>query len=163
MTLQIRRFREGDESALWRVYFSAVHRIAVRDYTQAQIDAWAPVDPDTAAWTERIRRIDPFVAERDGEIVGYADLQPSGYIDHFFVSGMHPREGIGTLLMRRLHEEAARLGVTGMSADVSRTAQPFFARHGFRIVEQRQPVRRGVVIPNALMHKALETTVPQTP
>ena len=31
----------------------------------------------------------PLVAEEDGRVVGYADLQASGYIDHFFVSGKH--------------------------------------------------------------------------
>lgn len=38
-----------------------------------------------------------------------------------------------------------------LSSDVSLTAQPFFARFGFEIVEQRCPVIRGVAIPNALM------------
>jgi hypothetical protein len=35
--------------------------------------------------------IRPFVAEDEGHIVGYADIQPSGYIDHFFVAGGHAR------------------------------------------------------------------------
>ncbi|WP_345539049.1 GNAT family N-acetyltransferase [Variovorax defluvii] len=163
MTPHIRPFRHGDESTLWQVYFSAIHQIAVRDYAPEQIDAWAPAEVDPDAWAERIRRIDPFVAEQDGEILGYADLQPDGHIDHFFVSGAHPRQGVGTLLMRRLHEQAASLGVAEMSADVSRTAQPFFARHGFLVVEQRLPVRRGVVIPNALMRKTLGSGTPRKP
>lgn len=153
--MQLRRFRPGDEAALHRVHFSAVHVTAARDYTPEQLEAWASSAPDTAAWARRIQGINPFVVEIDGIIAGYADVQPTGYIDHFFVSADYPRQGVGRLLMDRIHDEAARLGLNTLTSDVSRTAQPFFERFGFRVIEQRQPVRHGVTIPNALMRKDL--------
>ncbi|WP_233237238.1 GNAT family N-acetyltransferase [Bordetella sp. LUAb4] len=154
--MRIRRFRLGDEPALFQVFHSSIHLVAARDYTAEQIEAWAPADLDQDIWRERMRTIRPFVAElASGGIVGYADVQESGYIDHFFVSGHHPRRGIGQALMARIHEEAARLGLTELTSDVSRSAQPFYAHHGFEIVELRYPERRGVVIPNALMRKRL--------
>jgi len=103
--------------------------------------------------------LDPFVAVEENEIVGYADIQKSGYIDHFYVSGYHPRRGIGTRLMRKLHEEALHLGATELTSDVSRTAQPFFARFGFEVVEYKAKAIRGVIVPNALMRKALGIAV----
>lgn len=51
--------------------------------------------------------------------------------------------GIGRALMQEIHAKAARLKLRELSADVSRTAQPFFGRFGFAIVEQRWPVVRG--------------------
>ncbi|MNT95242.1 hypothetical protein D3C72_2370850 [compost metagenome] len=57
--------------------------------------------------------------------------------------------------MARLHEEVQALGLSEMTADVSLTAQPFFAHHGFGLVERREVVRDGVQIPNALMRKLL--------
>jgi putative acetyltransferase len=151
--LHIRRHQEGEESTLFEVYYSAVHLIASRDYTPAQIQAWAPRDLDPGLWERKIREIKPFVAELDGQIVGYADLQSSGYIDHFFVSGNHPRRGIGAMLIKRLINEATVLAMPEMTADVSRTAQPFFEKFGFEVVERRFPVVRGVEIPNALMRR----------
>jgi putative acetyltransferase len=110
---------------------------------------------DAEAWGEKIRSLHPFVAELDGDIAGYADLQPSGYIDHFFVSGENPRRGVGNALMAKLHESAQRQGIPVLTADVSLTAEPFFARHGFVVVERNLPIRRGVVLQNALMRKHL--------
>lgn len=150
-SIHIRRYKEGEETILFDIYYSAIHLVASRDYTVEQIQAWAPQELNAARWRERIRGINPFVAELDRELVGYADVQSDGYIDHFFVSGRHPRKGIGTQLMKRIFEEAATLGVASLSSDVSRTAQPFFAKFGFVVVEQRRPVIRDVVIPNALM------------
>uniref|UniRef100_UPI0035AE8577 GNAT family N-acetyltransferase n=1 Tax=Hylemonella sp. TaxID=2066020 RepID=UPI0035AE8577 len=154
--MEIRRFRFGDEVTLFGVFFTAVHEVAARDYSPEQIDAWAPVDLDLEEWIDRIRRNRPFVAELDDEIVGYADIQPSGYIDQFFVSGSHPRRGVGTMLMARLHQEAISLGLKELTSDVSKTAEPFFLRHGFQVVERRFPVRRGVMLENALMCKKLK-------
>jgi putative acetyltransferase len=151
--MRIRRFEPGEEPALFDIYHSAIHLIASRDYTEEQINAWAPVVLDEELWVRRIRGINPFVAELEGALVGYADVQESGYIDHFFVSGRHPRRGIGRSLMEVLQSEAMRLGVTELTSDVSRTAQPFFARFGFQIIEQRVPVVRGIELPNARMRK----------
>lgn len=149
----VRRFRTGDEAALHAVHHAAIHRIASRDYTPEQLNAWSSSDHDALAWARRMQDIRPFVAELAGAIVGYADVQPSGHIDHFFVSPDFARQGVGSLLMQQIHEEAARQGIAELTSDVSLTAQPFFARSGFEIAEQRFPVRAGVTIPNALMRK----------
>lgn len=153
--MNIRRFKIGDEPALFGIYHSAIHMVASQHYSHEQVMAWAPDKLDADLWRDRMRGIDPFVVEADGEPIGYADVQANGYIDHFFVSGRHQRLGIGAMLMQRIHDEAALLGVHELTADVSRTAEPFFARYGFTVVERRQPERRGVVIPNALMRKNL--------
>ena len=57
--------------------------------------------------------------------------------------------------MDAIHDQATRLGVRELTSDVSRTAQPFFEKFGFRIVEYRFPEIRGVIIPNARMRKQL--------
>lgn len=150
-TVLIRRYREGEEPALFDVYYSAIHLVASRDYTSQQIEAWAPRDLNALLWERRIQGINPFVAELDGTVLAYADVQASGYIDHFFVSGTHPRRGLGTMLMTRILEEAARLELRELTSDVSRTAQGFFERFGFGVVEQRNPVLNGITIPNVLM------------
>ncbi len=153
--MKIRRFTHGDEAALFRVYFSAIHKIASRDYTQEQIDAWAPIGMDQKRWAQRIQGIRPFVVELHGEVVGYGDIQANGYIDHFFVSGRHPRQGIGALLMSRIHDEAAALRPKEMTSNVSLTAQPFFEHYGFQVIERRNVELGGVMLPNALMRKIL--------
>lgn len=154
--IDIREFKIGDEASLFNIFLSAVHEIASRDYTAEQIQAWAPDDISPELWADHIRALRPFVAIIDGDIVGYADIQPNGYIDHFFVSGRHARRGIGTKLMIRIHESAKAQGICELTADVSNTAEPFFASHGFQVEERRFPIRRGVTLQNALMRKKLQ-------
>jgi putative acetyltransferase len=151
----VRNFKVGDEAALHQVFLSAIHGIAINDYTLEQVEAWAPRNLDPVLWADRMRGIAPFVAELDGNPIGYADLQVSGYIDHFFVSVPFAGQKVGSKLMHRIHEEATIKGIRLLTPDVSRTAQPFFKHWGFEVIEERRPVMRGVVIPNALMKKEL--------
>lgn len=153
--MKIRRFRNGDEISLFSVFLSSVYTLASHYYTHEQIVAWAPSDIDPDHWTNRMRGLRPFVVEVDGEIAGYADVQPNGYIDHFYVSGAYPRQGVGTLLMDRIHEEARERGMAELTSNVSKAAEAFFLRHGFHVVERGFPVCRGVTLQNALMRKYL--------
>jgi putative acetyltransferase len=146
---------------LWAVFHSAIHDLASKDYSPEQIDAWAPDVFDDAVWANRMRGIRPFIAERDGKIVAYADLQASGYIDHFFVSGPCAGQGVGGMLMRHIHAAAEVQGNATLTSDVSLTAQPFYRRFGFVVVERRLPVIRGVALPNALMRKTLMSDLPR--
>ena len=153
--IELREFRPGDAPALRDVFVSAIHGVAIRDYTPQQVDAWAPREHDVADWAEHMHDLAPFVAERDGRIVGYADVQPDGYIDHFFVSAAAGGQGVGGALMRRLLARAHERGLAELTSHVSLTAQPFFAHFGFEIVQQRVVQVRGVELRNAAMRKTL--------
>src|SRR5690606_35285308 len=102
----IREFIPGEEAILRDVFMSSVHHLAQGYYTTEQISAWAPATYDRERWREKIATIRPFVAVVDTQIAGYADLQASGYIDHFFVSGDFARRGVGSALMRHVHSVA---------------------------------------------------------
>jgi putative acetyltransferase len=153
--ITLRGFQAGDEPALRAVFASAIHGTARRDYSQLQVDAWAPRDHDPAAWASRMQGIAPFVAVIDGVVVGYADVQPGGYIDHFYVAAAAGGQGVGGALMRRILARAEELGLAELISHVSLTAQPFFAHFGFEIVEHRVVDVRGVEMRNAAMRKAL--------
>lgn len=155
-TVLVRRVRQGEEAALFEVYYSAIHLVASRDYSPEQIAAWAPREIDASLWGNRIRSINPFVVELGGELAAYADLQENGYIDHFFVSGLYPGRGLGSMLMRRILDEAKSLGLAELTSNVSRTAEGFFEKFGFTVIERRRPEVRGVEIPNALMRRRPE-------
>ena len=108
-----------------------------------------------AKWKARIRTNNPWVAEVDGALAGFADLQANGYIDQFFVAPAHAGQGVGSALMRHLQQVATSQGITRLYAHVSLTAQPFFAHHGFLIEEERLSTICGVGLHNALMSKHL--------
>lgn len=161
--LRIRAFQPDDVDALIGVFQSAVHETAARDYDAAQRAAWAPAAPDRAAWQARLQRNQPFVALWQGEIAGFADLQADGLIDQFFVASTHGGRGIAQALMDHVLREAEARGLPALHAEVSLSAEGFFARNGFAVLARHAPVRAGVALPNASMRRALGAAAAYNP
>lgn len=153
----IRDFMQGEEAALRRVFMSSIHELARGFYTQAQLEAWAPSHYDRGKWADRISALRPFVATIDGQVAGYADLQPSGHIDHFFVSPQFARRGVGSALMQHVCDAATRRGIPQLSARVSLAAEAFFSRQGFSVVRRQSAAANGVSMDNALMTRRVAT------
>lgn len=155
--MHIRPFLPGDEAALRAVFHASVHQLAHPHYSAAQLRAWAPADYDAAQWAERLRANRPWVVELDGRIAGFADLQPSGCIDQFFVAGDCAGRGVGRALMAQIHSAAGQAGMVRLWAHVSLSAEPFFSRSGFVVEARQQVALRGQVLANARMGKALSS------
>lgn len=155
-TPRIRKIRPGEEPELWQLFFHTIRNVNLRDYSEAQVRAWAPDDVDPEFWRQKIVDIDPFVCELEGRIAGYADLQGNGYIDHFFVHHEHQGQGVGKALLGHIEAEARRRAIPWLWAQVSITARPFFESRGFQVEQQQSLPMRDQVLTNFVMHKALE-------
>ena len=151
--LTIRKYQHGDEYELRKIFFNTIRRINITDYSQSQVQAWAPDNYDEAAWFERVKSINPFVAVIDDEIVGYADVQDDGYIDQFFCHWLHQGKGIGKALMQTLDEAGKKKGVSRFYSHVSITAKPFFEHFGFNEVIEQQIKIRGQALTNFVMER----------
>jgi len=155
--VEIRRYRLGEESAVWTVYFAATRESIARDYHPDLIERWAPHDKDLKGWVNRLAQKNPFVAISDGQIVGLAEIDGDGFIDYFYV---HPRwqgKGVGKALLATVECEAAKSGARAIFADVSVTAKSFFLSQGFCITEAKSNVILGHPAPNFRMEKRLSS------
>jgi len=118
----IRKFLEGEEQQLMDIFSSSIRENAKLYYNEDQLKAWAPIEMDKNKWDERIRSINPYIIEDAGEILGYADLQVTGYIDHFFVKGGQANRGVGSQLMNYILLQAKESNLNELTADVSLAA-----------------------------------------
>lgn len=153
--LTIRRFQNGDESALREIFFNTIHNVNIKDYSERQVQAWAPVDYDQAAWNNRISSINPFVALLGDQIVGYADVQDDGYIDHFFCHNEYQGQGIGKALINEIFRTAEQKCLDRLYSHASITAKPFFEHFGFKEVKEQEVHIRGQILTNFVLEKLL--------
>lgn len=153
----IRDYAHGDAAELASLFYETVHSVNLRDYSAEQVQAWAPEIPDPEIWHRRMIERCTLVAEQDGELLAFAELEPNGHLDMFFCRGNVVGRGVGGWLYQAVEAKAADLGLARVFAEVSITARPFFARHGFGVVEQQTVLRRGVSMTNFQMEKQLVT------
>ena len=147
----VRAFNRADIRPLWRLKHDTIHSVNSQHYSASQVTAWSPNEYNELAWTERVTKIAPFVAEIDKVIVGFADLQADGYIDHFYCHAEYQGAGVGKALMTAIFNKAKKLHITSLYAEVSITAKPFFTHFGFVEQNEQSVDVRGQVIKNFVM------------
>lgn len=149
MKIKIKPYQPQNAEKLHEIFYTSVHRVAATYYTEKQLEAWAPDSYELEQWQNKMDSLKPFIAYIDEEIVGYADLQDDGYIDHFFVA--KPRYGIGSALMNKILEVANTKSINKLWSHVSLSAEEFFKNHQFEIIERREVIVKGVLLHNAMM------------
>ena len=90
------------------------------------------------------------MAEETGVIIGFGDIDQSGYLDRLFVDKDHQGRGVATALCDAL-EAAVR--AEHYTTHASITARPFFEKRGYHVVRQQRVERQGVSLTNFVMEK----------
>lgn len=153
--MEIRRYRRGEEEALWTLFYETVHMVNRADYSVAQLQAWAPAEHEATQWRERLAMTEPFVAEVEGRLVGFAELRSDDWIDCFYCHKDWQGRGVGSALLAVIEDDAKRRGVVCLRVAASITAKPFFERKGFAVDAEQRVARRGETFTNYAMSKAL--------
>ena len=145
----IREYRSSDCRETAELFYDTVHTVCAADYTPAQLDARAPRGRDLAAWNESLLAHRSIVAVDRGEIVGFGDIDGTGYLDRLFVSSHRQGEGIGSAICREL--EGSAPGSVSVRASI--TARPFFEKRGYAVVRREDVSRLGQLLTSYIMKK----------
>lgn len=151
--IKIRNFDINDVAITWDVKFNTIRNINIQHYTLEQTKVWAPEHYDMNLWHKRIIVMNPFIAELDGKVVGFADLQCDGYIDHFFCHEEYQGMGVGRALMNHIFRVGRTKGILRFYSQVSITARPFYEYFGFHVVKEQQVAIENENLTNFVMEK----------
>ena len=153
--MNLRRYRTEDLPALARLFGETVRRVNIRDYTPAQAEAWAAGEADLLTRGDWFRRLYTLVAETDGQIAGYGNVDAAGYLDHLFARWDCQGQGVATAICDALEARCRDLGLEAVTVHASKTALPFFLHRGYRVEREQQVSRRGQTLTNYAMRKTL--------
>lgn len=153
--IRLRPYQPEDLPAVLALFRETVHRVASRDYTPEQREAWAPAQPDLPRWEDSLSAHYSLIAEAEGRIVGFADLDSSGYLDRLYIAADFQGRGAASLLTDGLEARAVGLGLSSLRTDASITARPFFEKRGYRLLREQRVARNGISLTNYAMEKAL--------
>lgn len=148
----IRQYDCSDAQDLANIYYHTIHFINSKDYSEEQVNAWAPsFSLETTGWKEKWKQLPPIVAQIIDKVVGFVELEPNGHIDCFYVHHEYQGCGVGSALMNEIFIKANALKLKRVFAEVSITAKPFFESKGFQVVRQQNVNIRGVELTNFVM------------
>ena len=148
--MNIRRYEKKDLSAVLQLFYDSVHAVCTRDYTKEQLFAWADGNPNRAEGNGSLLRNETYVAEENGTVIGFADLENKNYLNRLYVHENFQRQG-GAAALCVLERSAA--GDIVVHASI--TAKPFFINRGYIEKKKQRVLRRGVWLENYVMVKPM--------
>ncbi len=146
----IRHYEPTDCEVLANLFYFTVHTVNAKDYTKEQLSAWATGNIDLQEWNKSLSEHYTFVAVKNNIIVGFGDINKSGYLDRLYVHKDYQRQGIATAICDKLEQAVV---VNKIVVHASITAKSFFVKRGYRIVREQQVGRNGIALTNYVMEK----------
>lgn len=144
----LRKYISSDCEEIAELFYQTVHGVNVKDYTKEQLDAWANGKVNLQAWNQSFLEHNTIVAVEDNIIVGFGDIDETGYLDRLYVHKDHQKEGIASAICDKLEQS---VNVEKIITHASITARPFFEHRGYHVVRQQEVVRGGIVLINFVM------------
>ena len=152
----VRTFEPSDADALATLFHASVREVGIRDYSLEQVVAWSPSKPDPAKYRHRAERRMFFVAEKGaGGLIGYADLDLDGHIDHLYCRPDAVGIGVGSALYAAIENAAKERGFAVLFVEASVAARRLFERQGFNVEARNDFCVNGVAIHNYRMSKSI--------
>ncbi len=96
--MNLRDYKTSDCTQLAELFYQTVHNVNVKDYTQVQLNAWATGEVDLAEWDASFLKHKTVVAVEGSAIVGFGDMDGSGYLDRLYVHKDYQRRGIASAI-----------------------------------------------------------------
>lgn len=96
-----------------------------------------------------ITRTLQFSRDENDIIIGFGDIDKTGYLDRLYVHKNYQRKGVATTICNKL--EQAVQGKIVTQASIS--ARLFFEKRGYKVIKEQQVERQGVILINYVMEK----------
>lgn len=145
----LREYKSKDLKEIIELFYNTVHIVNARDYTKDQLDVWAPEQADLKKWDRSLQEHFSVVATNNDMIVGFGDMDQSGYLDRLFVHYGHQGKGIATTICNQL--ESVIQGDIFTHASI--TAKPFFEKRGYKVIKEQKIEKQGIFLTNFVMKK----------
>ncbi|HEV7180848.1 MAG TPA: GNAT family N-acetyltransferase [Candidatus Baltobacteraceae bacterium] len=151
----IRPVHADDAPQLADVFIDSIRGLAPRSYTPAQVTAWASAALDLRDWRARLSNHLAFVAERDGRLLGWIEVEGTMRLDRFYCRTEAAGTGVAAALYGTLELHQRTNGVLQMQTEASALLRPFLERRGWHVDAEETIERLGVSLTRYRMSKWL--------
>ncbi|MCQ4638213.1 GNAT family N-acetyltransferase [Anaerovorax odorimutans] len=151
--MKLRRFRADDLQEIARLFSGTISSVNKKDYSQEQIKAWSGRCDRLLQNRQQFMDTYTIVAAEENRIVGYGNIDDTGYLDQLFVHKDYQRKKIATAICDELERHVYTKGIEAITVHASITARTFFEKRGYETISKQEAELDEIKLTNYLMKK----------
>ena len=152
----LRKYKPDDCLNLLKLFYDTVRTVNKKDYNDEQLSVWAPdnyIEEKYNTWQKSLSENFTVIAEKNGDIVGFGDIEKNGYLNRLFVHKNYQSRGIASSIVKELENYAEKICIRTIITEASTTAKPFFEKIGYSLIKEQQVEKKGIFLTNYVMEK----------
>lgn len=152
----LRKYKSDDCLNLLKLFYDTVRTVNKKDYNNKQLSVWAPdnyIEEKYDIWQKSLSENFTIIAEINGEIAGFGDIEKTGYLNRLFIHKDYQHMGIASAIVKELEEYAEKICICTIITEASITAKPFFEKLGYTLIKEQQVERKEIFLTNYVMKK----------
>ena len=153
--MELRKYRAVDYENIIKLFYDTVHSVCSKDYSDVQLNAWAPNDKTLFDLENRLIINYTVVVEKDDVIIGFGNVNGTNYFDCLYTHKNYQGMGVATLIANDIEQYFYNKGIRIITTDASISAKPFFEKRGYVVLQEQNVKCRNQYLKNYKMQKIL--------
>ena len=146
--MEIRKYEQMYCNEMIKLFYDTVHYINAKDYSKDQLSVWATGNENVDDWNSSFLKHYTLVCFDNERIIGFGDIDNSGYLDRLYVHKDYQGQGVGSTLCDELE-----YNFQNITTHSSITAKAFFENRGYIVIKKQYVERQGILLSNFIMKK----------
>lgn len=151
--IELRRYKPEDMPEIAQLFYDTINTVNLKDYTEEQVKAWSSGYKKLLQINDYFEKIYTIVAVQDDKIIGFGNMDETGYLDFMYVHKDYQGIGVATAINDELERYITAQGIKEFTVHASITSRPFFEKKGYKVEKEQQVVVDGVALTNYAMRK----------
>ena len=143
--MYLRQINIKDKLELKSIYFDSINSILDSIYSPEQKFAWSSQAWENPEFDNAIGKGKGWVAENNSDIKGFAIRYPRNKLSLLYCRKKYKRKGIGTLLLKKIEEEAKKDEINIIKTEASLISYKLLLKNNWEIIRKEK-----IIIKNTL-------------
>ena len=151
--MNLKQITKKDQFDLKKLYFNSIISIDERIYSQEQKRVWASQAWENKNFDLSINEGNGWLIRINEKIVAFATRYPINRISLLYCKGDSQRQGFGTLLLKKLEQEAKEEGLAYLSTEASLISYKLFLKNNWKIIRKEKITIKNIFFERYKMNK----------
>tara|TARA_B100000242_G_scaffold293231_1_gene270696 strand:+ start:869 stop:1336 length:468 start_codon:yes stop_codon:yes gene_type:complete len=138
--MNLEQISSKDQLELKKVYFDSIQSLDEKIYSYEQKRAWSSQAWDNPNFDKSVIEGKGWLLKKMGEIIAFATRYPNNRISLFYCKGKYQRKGFGSLLLKKLEDEAKNENLYSLFTEASLISYKLFLKNDWNIVRKEKVI-----------------------